>query len=47
MHTVIDDNTELSSSLKQMDLKMHEVTGKVGNVTLNYARRIGDQEKKL
>ena len=47
MHQVVDDNIQLSSGLKAMDTRIEEMSGKVGNVTLNYARRIGDLEKKL
>lgn len=41
MQQVIDDNMELSTTLKQMDLRIEETSNKTSNVTLDYARRIG------
>ena len=47
MHTVIDENVELSANLRHMDTKVQQMSDKIGNMTLSYGRRIGDQDKKL
>lgn len=47
MHTVIDESTKLEAFMTSMDITVKDIKDKVGNMSLNYARRIGDQESRL
>ena len=47
MHQCLDDNVELRSNFEQMEGKVSETSYKVGNMSLSYARRLGELDEKL